>query len=42
MEEQSDLMQDVVAIITGCCARLYGPRRASRTTAQLLTALEAN
>jgi len=39
---QEDLMQDVVAIITSFCARLYGRRRASRTKTQLLAALEVN
>jgi putative resolvase len=41
-EEQADLMQDFVAIITSFCARLYGRRRASRKTTQLLAALEVN
>ncbi len=39
-EGQDDLMQDFVAIITSFCARLYGRRRASRKTTQLLAALE--
>ncbi len=41
-EEQADLMQDFVAIITSFCARLYGRRRASRKKAQLLAALEVD
>ena len=41
-EEQADLMQDFVAIITSFCARLYGRRRASRTKTQLLAALEVS
>jgi putative resolvase len=41
-EEQADLMQDFVAIITSFCARLYGRRRASRKKTQLLAALEVN
>ncbi len=40
-EEQADLMQDLVAIITLFCARLYGRRRASRKQTQVLAALEA-
>jgi putative resolvase len=40
-EEQADLMQDLVAIITSFCARLYGRRRASRKQTQVLAALEA-
>ena len=39
-EEQADLMQDFVAIITSFCARLYGRRRASRKKTQVLAALE--
>jgi predicted site-specific integrase-resolvase len=38
-EEQADLMQDFVAIITSFCARLSGRRRASRKTTQVLAAL---
>ncbi len=38
-EEQADLLQDFVAIITSFCARLYGRRRASHKKAQLLAAL---
>lgn len=41
-EEQADLMQDFVAIITSFCTRLYGRRRASRKKTQLLAALEGN
>jgi predicted site-specific integrase-resolvase len=38
-EEQADLMQDFVAIITSFTARLYGRRRASRKKTALLTVL---
>src|SRR5215469_2924218 len=41
-EDQADLMQDFVAIITSFCARLYGRRRASRKQAQFLATLEGN
>jgi predicted site-specific integrase-resolvase len=41
-EEEADLLQDFVAIITSFCARLYGRRRASRKTTQLLAALEVD
>jgi putative resolvase len=41
-EEQADLMQDFVAIITSFCARLYGRRRASRKKTQVLAVLEVN
>ena len=39
-EGQDDLMQDFVAIIASCCARLYGRRRASRKNTQVLAVLE--
>jgi putative resolvase len=41
-EDQADLMQDFVAIITSFCASLYGRRRASRKKTQILAALEVN
>jgi putative resolvase len=41
-EGQEDLLRDFVAIITSFTARLYGRRRASRKTTQLLAALEVN
>src|SRR5215467_11639933 len=41
-EEQADLMQDFVAIITSFCARLSGRRRASRKKTLLLAALEVS
>jgi predicted site-specific integrase-resolvase len=41
-EDQTDLMQDFVAIISSFCARLYGRRRASRKKRQLLAALEVS
>jgi putative resolvase len=41
-EDQEDLMQDFVAIITSFCARLYGRQRASRKKAQILAALEVD
>ena len=39
---QDDLMGDFVAIITSFAARLYGRRRAKRTTEQVLAALQQN
>jgi predicted site-specific integrase-resolvase len=39
-EEQVDLMQDFVAIITSFCARLYGRRRASRQKTALFAILQ--
>lgn len=38
--EQNDLLQDFVAIITSFTTRLYGRRQASRKRSQLLAALE--
>ena len=37
---EDDLMGDFVAIITSFAARLYGRRRAKRTTARVLAALQ--
>ena len=39
---QDDLMGDFVAMITSFCTRLYGRRRAKRTTEQVLAALQQN
>jgi len=39
-EGREDLMQDLVAIITSFCARLYGRRRATRKKNHLLPAWE--
>ncbi len=39
---QDDLMGDFVAIINSFAARLYGRRRAKRTTEQVLAALQQN
>ena len=39
---QDDLMGDFVAILTSCCARLYGRSRAKRKTEQVLAALQQN
>ena len=39
-EEQADLMQDFVAIITSFCERLYGRRRASRKKTAFLAVLQ--
>ena len=39
---EDDLMGDFVAIVTSCCARLYGRRRAKRKTEQVLAALQQN
>lgn len=37
-----ELMQDLAAIITSFCARLYGLRRAKRKTEKLIAELQAN
>ena len=38
--EQNDLMQDFVSIITSFCSRLYGQRRTKRQTEKLIKELE--
>lgn len=38
-EEESDLMEDLVAIITSFCARLYGQRRSKRKTEKIINEL---
>lgn len=38
---QTDLIEDLVSVITSFCARLYGQRKGSRKTAQIKTVLEA-
>lgn len=42
IEEQHDLMQDFVSLITSFCARIYGHRRSKRKTEQLIKELESN
>ena len=39
IEEQSDLMQDFVSLVTSFCARLYGHRRNKRRTEKLIKEL---
>jgi predicted site-specific integrase-resolvase len=39
VEEQSDLMQDFISLVTSFCARLYGHRRNKRRTEQLIKEL---
>ena len=41
-EEQADLMQDFVSLVTSFCARLYGHRRSKRKTEQLIKELETS
>ena len=40
IEEQNDLMQDFVSLVTSFCSRLYGQRRSKRKTEQLIKELE--
>lgn len=42
IEEQPDLMQDFVSLITSFCARIYGQRRSKRKTEQLIKELQSN
>jgi putative resolvase len=39
-EDESDLMQDFVSLVTSFCARLYGKRRSRRKTEQLIASLK--
>ena len=39
-DQETDLMQDFVAIITSFCSRLYGQRRSKRKTEKLIQQLE--
>ncbi len=39
--DQEDLVADLVAIVYACIARLYGQRRAKRTTEQIAAELRA-
>lgn len=38
-EDEDDLMQDFVSLVTSFCARLYGKRRSRRNTEKLITEL---
>jgi len=39
VEDEQDLMQDFVSLVTSFCARLYGKRRSKRKTEQLIKEL---
>lgn len=39
-EDESDLMQDFVNLVTSFCARLYGKRRSKRATEKLIRGLQ--
>ena len=39
-EDEKDLMQDFVSLVTSFCARLYGKRRSSRATEKLINELK--
>ena len=39
-DEEDDIMQDLVSIITSFCARIYGKRRSSRKTEKLIAELQ--
>jgi putative resolvase len=40
VEDEEDLMQDFVSLVTSFCARLYGKRRSKRKTEKLIRQLE--
>jgi putative resolvase len=39
-EDEKDLMQDFVSLVTSFCARLYGKRRSQRNTEALIRKLQ--
>src|SRR5579859_2572534 len=39
-DEQQDLLEDLVAVVYECCARLYGQRRAKRKTERITAELQ--
>ena len=41
-EDEKDLMQDLVSLVTSFTARLYGRRRSKRQTEQLIAKLKEN
>ncbi len=41
-EDESDLMQDFVSLVTSFCARLYGKRRSRRKTEELIKSLSVD
>ena len=42
VEDEKDLMQDFVSLVTSFCARLYGKRRTKRNTEKLIQDLKNN
>lgn len=42
LEDEKDLMQDFVSLVTSFCARLYGKRRSKRKTEKLIEDLSKN
>lgn len=40
--KEDDLMQDLVAIVTSFCARLYGQRKGKRKTEKIINTLKSN
>ena len=41
-EDNDDLMQDFVSLVTSFCARLYGRRRTKKATEKLIKQLNEN
>jgi len=41
-DKQDELMEDLIAIITSFCARIYGLRRSKRKTEKIITELKSN
>jgi len=41
IEDESDLMQDFISLVTSFCARIYGKRRTKRKTEQIIKELSS-
>ncbi len=41
-EKQDELMEDLIAIITSFCSRIYGLRRSKRKTEKIIAELKSN
>ncbi len=41
-DKQDELMEDLIAIITSFCSRIYGPRRSKRKTEKIIAELKSN
>lgn len=42
LEDDNDLLEDLVSVITSFCARIYGQRRSKRKTEKIIQELKDN